>query len=174
MRRLGEGRSDLRALDREAGNRERGRGGAAAVGAAIAAVAVIEAVYELGAAHRGRAFVPDDLLHLIAPELAFLGAAQLAQIVDGTEDLGEPQKLRVIGPVVRRGRRRALPRNDRRQVVCRGLRLGWADLLALRLLLLEERRPEELCLGHGRPAEHRDSEHADPESKRGRPSFHAI
>jgi hypothetical protein len=42
---------------------------------------------------------------------------------------------------------------------------GLADLLAFRLLsLLEEWRPEELSLGHGRPAEHRDSEQRDPES----------
>ena len=104
MRRLGKRRGDLRALgeNRVMASVEDGAG---AVGAAIAAVAVIEAVDELGAAHGGRAFVLDDLLHLLAPQLAFLGAAELAQIVDGSQDLGEPQKLRVVGPVV--GRRRS-------------------------------------------------------------------
>ena len=51
---------------------ERRRLGAGAIGAAIAAVAVIEAVDELGAADGGGAFVLEDFLHLIAPELSFL------------------------------------------------------------------------------------------------------
>jgi hypothetical protein len=134
--------------------------GAGAIGAPVAAIAVIEAVDELGAADGGRALVPQDFLHLIAPDLSFLGPAKLAEVVDGAEDLGQPHQLAVIGAVVRGRRNRALSGHDGRQIVAWRLRLGRPRLRAS-LGLVEP--PEKLGLGdrgkgHARPTEAKRAE----------------
>ena len=77
-------------------------------------------VDQLGAADGSGSFVLEDFLHLVAPELTLLRTAQLTEVMHGAEDLGEPHQFIIVGSVVRRGRRRALLRHDRRKVVSRG------------------------------------------------------
>src|SRR5680860_297605 len=50
----------------------------------------VEAIDELGPAHCSRALVPEDLLHLFAPQLSLLGSAELTQVVDRAQYFGEP------------------------------------------------------------------------------------
>jgi len=122
VRALGEGGGDRRSLGAEPRRGKRGRFRAGTIGAAVATVAVVEATHELGAANGRRPLVLQDLLHLVAPKLAFLGPTQLTQIMDCAENLGEPDQLAVIGAVIGRRGRRAFPWHDRRQVVAGRLR----------------------------------------------------
>src|SRR6185295_14476044 len=64
---------DRRSLSAEPRRGKSGRSRAATIGAAITAIAVIKAAHELRAANGRCPLVLQDLLHLIAPELAFLG-----------------------------------------------------------------------------------------------------
>src|SRR5262245_58923385 len=67
---LRERRRDRRPFGAEAVGCERGGLGAGAIGTPVAAIAVVEGVDELRAAHRGRSLVAQDLFHLLAPDLA--------------------------------------------------------------------------------------------------------
>src|ERR1700719_230782 len=66
-----------------------------AVGLLIAAVAPVEACYHPRAALGLRSFGVDQGLHLVAPLLAFIGPADAAQIVQGTENFRKPLEVAI-------------------------------------------------------------------------------
>src|SRR2546430_11024603 len=80
-----------------AANDHLGRRRARAVALLIAAVAAIEARDHAQAALAARGLGVDDRLHLVAPLLAFVGATDVAQIMQGAEDLGETLQAAVEG-----------------------------------------------------------------------------
>src|SRR5260221_428056 len=73
------------------------RGVAGAVALLVAAVTAIEARDHAQPPVPARGFGIDDRLHLVAPLLAFVGAADIAQVVQGAENLGEPLQAAVEG-----------------------------------------------------------------------------
>src|SRR6266545_3465740 len=80
-----------------AANDHLGRRRARAVALLIAAVAAIEARDHAQAPLPARGLGVDDRLHLVAPLLAFVGATDVAQIMQGAEDLGETLQAAVEG-----------------------------------------------------------------------------
>src|SRR5919201_1804680 len=86
---------DLRALLEVAANDQLRRRRARAVTLLIAAVTAIEARDHPQPPVPARRLGVDQRLHLVAPLLAFVGAADVAQIVQGAEDLGEPLQAAV-------------------------------------------------------------------------------
>ena len=91
---------DFRALIEVASDCEVCGRGTCPVGLLETAVATIEAGDDLAPAVAARRLCIKQGLHLVAPLLAFVGAADRAKIVEGTEYLGEP--LEIV--VERRGR----------------------------------------------------------------------
>src|SRR5262249_25159897 len=80
-----------------------------------AAIAAIEARHNLAAALAARRFGIDQGLHLVAPLLPFIGAADRAQIVERPQDLAEPRQIWVERRrrVARRVRRQPKTKHDR-------------------------------------------------------------
>ena len=74
---------------------------AGAVGAGIIAVAAVEAFDEPGSSKRARALRRGEFTHMLAPGLAFVGAAKLTEIMQRAQDFREPEKLAIVGLVVR-------------------------------------------------------------------------
>src|ERR1700757_4382778 len=81
---------DLRAFLEVAANDQVGRRCAGAIALLVAAIATVEARNHTQASLSARGLGVDEGLHLVAPLLAFVGAADVAQIVQRAEDLGEP------------------------------------------------------------------------------------
>src|SRR5919197_1481820 len=80
---------NLRAFLQVAANDDLGRRRARAVALLVAAVAAIEARDHAQTPLPARGLGVDERLHLGAPFLAFVSATDVAQIVQGAEDLGE-------------------------------------------------------------------------------------
>src|SRR5262245_34068340 len=108
---------DLRALFQIAADDHVGRRRALAIALLIAAIAAIEAGDHAGAPVAARGLGVDDGLHLVAPFEALVGAAEIAQIVQRAEDLGEALEAAVErggGDLGARGRRRRGERGGKR------------------------------------------------------------
>src|SRR5262245_2630968 len=88
---------DLRAFLEVAANDELRRWGAGAVALLVAAVTAIEARDHAQPPVPARGFGIYERLHLVAPFLAFVGAADIAQVMQGAENLGEPLQTAVEG-----------------------------------------------------------------------------
>ena len=73
------------------------RVGACAVGAPVAAVAFVELFDQVHAAESVGAFRFYQSVHLVAPDHAVFGAAELAQIVDGAKDFRQAVEFFIIG-----------------------------------------------------------------------------
>src|SRR5262249_3956435 len=86
---------DLGTLFEVAANDQLRRRRARAVSLLIPAVTAIEARDHPQPPVPARRLGVDQRLHLVAPLLAFVGAADVAQIVQGAEDLGEPLQAAV-------------------------------------------------------------------------------
>src|SRR5262249_38769917 len=80
---------DLGTFLEVAANDQVGRRGAGAIALLVAAIAAIEAGDHARAPLAARGLGVDEGLHLVAPLLAFIGAADSAQIVQRAENLGE-------------------------------------------------------------------------------------
>src|SRR3977135_4621996 len=80
---------DLGAFLQIAANDQIGCRRAAAVGLLISAIAAIEARDHPGAPVAAGSLGVDQGLHFVAPLQAFVGAANVAQIMQRTKDLGE-------------------------------------------------------------------------------------
>src|SRR5262249_21087960 len=70
---------------------------AGAIALLVAAIAAIEAGDHTHAPLAARGLGVDERLHFVAPFLAFIGAANIAQIVQRAEDLGEALEAAVEG-----------------------------------------------------------------------------
>src|SRR5436190_23238145 len=88
---------DFRTFFQVAANDDLRRRGAGAVAQLVAAVTAIEARDHTQAPLPARDFGIDDRLHLVAPLLAFVGAADIAQVMQGAENLGEPLQAPIEG-----------------------------------------------------------------------------
>src|SRR5215475_5548485 len=88
---------DLGTFLEVAANDQDGRRGAGAIALLVAAIAAIEAGDHTRAPLTARGLGVDEGLHLVAPLLAFIGAADIAQIVQRAEDLGEALEAAVEG-----------------------------------------------------------------------------
>src|SRR5579859_1552041 len=86
---------DLRALLKVAADGEVGGRRAGAVGLKIGPVAAVEMGDELGAPLPRWRFGVEQRLHLGAPLVALIGAADAAQVLQAAEDLGKPFKARL-------------------------------------------------------------------------------
>src|SRR5262245_10583035 len=86
-KRLHQTIGDLRSFGEEA--RDGGLRGrrARVVGAAVAAIAIVETARQLGSTQGRRTLGVHQLAHAIAPGLAIVGPAQFAQVVDGAQYL---------------------------------------------------------------------------------------
>src|SRR5262249_19930014 len=80
---------DLGTFLEVAANDQVGGRGAGAIALLVAAIAAIEAGDHARASLAARGPGVDEGLHLVAPLLAFIGAADIAQIVQRAENLGE-------------------------------------------------------------------------------------
>src|SRR5215469_4752388 len=86
---------DFRAFLEVAANDQVGRRCAGAIALLVAAIAAIEARNHTQTSLPARGLGVDEGLHLVAPLLAFVGAADVAQIVQRAQDLGEPLEAAV-------------------------------------------------------------------------------
>src|SRR6201987_4951502 len=86
---------DLGAFLEVAANDQVGRRCAGAIALLVAAIAAVEARNHTQASLPARGLCVDEGLHLVAPLLAFVGAADVAQLVPRAEDLGEPLEAAV-------------------------------------------------------------------------------
>ena len=137
---------DFGAFREVAADGEIGRRRTGAVALLKRPVAAIEAGDHLIAALAGRRFGVDERLRLVAPLLPFIRAANAAQEMQRTENLGEPLQIAVVGRgrVLRRRLRLRLRLSGRLYRLGQRLRLPLERLLSILwlglLLLFPENR----------------------------------